>query len=129
MSTFFAQKGWKEVGREYESKFGRIQAYFTPQRLLYTLYEYNEIPKEILDKLSHLPNVKVSEKRWGFFEEDMEYGKGRRERKEYTFGKKMEIEVNLRKLKESETKELLKKLKISWKLAIQNLQFKNNLKI
>jgi hypothetical protein len=41
----------------------------------------------------------------------------------------MEIEVNLRKLKESETKELLKKLKISWKLAIQNLQFKNNLKI
>jgi hypothetical protein len=69
MSTFFAQKGWKEVGREYESKFGRIQAYFTPQRLLYTLYEYNEIPKEILDKLSHLPNVKVSEKRWGFFEE------------------------------------------------------------
>jgi hypothetical protein len=40
----------------------------------------------------------------------VEYGKGRRERKEYTFGKKMEIEVNLRKLKESETKELLKKI-------------------
>ena len=121
MSTFFGQKGWKEVGREYENKFGRIQAYFTPQRLLCILYEYNEIPKEILDKLSHLPNVKVSENRFVFSNEKREYSKRRGERNKYMCGREIEIEVNLRKLKESETKELLKKIEDI--LEISDLRF------